>query len=245
MNKIWGGVGLAIALAASLVVFGAASQAQPEATDVKERLEAIATLPSTLEAFTIPEVGQPQWYQDQVAAEQAAARAAVRRDGSTRTVTYTISTRGMTSSNLEEFAAQANATLNDPRGWAQLGLSFQQAPSGGSFNLILSEASHVPSFAPGACSAEWSCRVGVSVIINDLRWTGATPAWNAAGGGIRDYRHMVINHEVGHWLGHGHASCGAAGSYAPVMLQQSINLQGCKFNPWPLPSELRAPNLGL
>src|SRR5690606_13850699 len=96
----------------------------------------------------------------------------------------------------------------------------------------------VPSFAPGACSAEWSCRVGVSVIINDDRWQYATDAWNGAGGDIRGYRHMVINHEVGHWLGHGHASCPSSGAYAPIMLQQSIDLQGCKFNPWPLSSEL-------
>jgi hypothetical protein len=140
-------------------------------------------------------------------------------------------------SNLAEFASQANQTLNDSRGWAQLGLVFQQVDSGGSFNLILSEASQVPSFSSG-CSAEWSCRVGVSVIINDDRWQQGTTAWNGAGGTIRDYRHMVINHEVGHWLGHDHAGCSAPGSYAPVMLQQSISLEGCRFNPWPLAGEL-------
>jgi hypothetical protein len=49
---------------------------------------------------------------------------------------------------------------------------------------------------------------------------------------------MVINHEVGHFIGFGHASCGGAGQPAPVMQQQSISLQGCKFNPWPTASEL-------
>lgn len=232
-----------VALSLGGYSFASATGATEASRDeVVEQLLAIQSLPDELGAIKMPKTVHPQWYQDQVAAEQAAALAAARASragsGGGRTFTYTISTKGVTSANLAEFAAQASQTLNDSRGWSQLGLKFQQVPSGGDFNLILSEPSQVPSFAPGACSADWSCRVGVSVIINDMRWTGATPAWNAAGGGIRDYRHMVINHEVGHWLGHGHANCSAAGSYAPVMLQQSIDLQGCKFNPWPLPGEL-------
>lgn len=131
----------------------------------------------------------------------------------------------------------ANATLNDPRGWAQLGVRFQEVPSGGMFSLVLSQASLLPTYSSG-CSAQWSCRVGTKVIINDDRWRYATSAWNQAGGGIRDYRHMVINHEVGHWLGHDHIPCGGAGQPAPLMLQQSISLDGCRFNPWPLGSEL-------
>lgn len=76
------------------------------------------------------------------------------------------------------------------------------------------------------------------MIINEDRWLGATPAWNDAGGSLRDYRHMVINHETGHWLGFSHSYCGGPGQLAPVMQQQSISLQGCKFNPWPLTSEI-------
>lgn len=80
--------------------------------------------------------------------------------------------------------------------------------------------------------------MGDTVIINDDRWAGASDAWNSSGGSLRDYRHMVVNHEVGHWLGHGHSNCSKSGAKAPVMQQQSINLQGCVFNPWPLSEEL-------
>lgn len=223
---------------ATLVI--AAEAGGRSGNQVVDRLADLQTLPAALESIKPPKLGQPDWYKKQVEAEQAAAataRQTPRRGGTNTTFTYTVKT-DQSQSSLATFASLANQTLNDPRGWAQLGVSFREVPSGGQFNLILAAAHRVPSYAPGACSADWSCRVGVSVIINEMRWNGATPAWNAAGGDLRDYRHMVINHEVGHWLGHGHAACGATGSYAPIMLQQSISLQGCKFNPWPLPSEL-------
>lgn len=162
----------------------------------------------------------------------------------TRTVTYSVATRGTITSDLATFKVQANATLNDQRGWSRLGVKFSEVTNGGDFTLYLSEASQVPSFSSG-CSAEYSCNVGRDVIINQDRWEGATKPWNDVGGGIRDYRHMVVNHETGHWLGHGHENCPAAGQAAPVMQQQSINLQGCKFNPWPLDSEIWSSRLGI
>ena len=55
---------------------------------------------------------------------------------------------------------------------------------------------------------------------------------------------MVINHEVGHWLGHGHETCATKGGPAAVMQQQSIDLEGCRFNPWPLESEIVATGKG-
>jgi hypothetical protein len=100
---------------------------------------------------------------------------------------------------------------------------------------VLASAGAVPGFS-SACSATWSCRVGRYVIINQTRWATASPAWNAAGRSLRDYRHLVVNHETGHWLGHGHRQCSGRG-LAPVMMQQSKGTGGCSFNPWPLPSE--------
>lgn len=157
------------------------------------------------------------------------------------TVKYTVTTRGSISSSVKTFRRQVNETLNDPRGWRAAGIAFKRVKSGGSMTVVLSEASQVPSFSWG-CSSTWSCRVGRYVVINQDRWKYASPAWNAASGStLRGYRHMVVNHEVGHWLGWGHSSCGGTGQTAPVMMQQSKGLNGCVFNSWPKSSERNVP----
>lgn len=153
-----------------------------------------------------------------------------------KTFTYRIETRGRITTSLSTFVRQAQQTFDHPRGWRSAGYRFRRVSKGGQFSLVLSEASWLPRFSSG-CSAMWSCRVGRYVIINQDRWKWASPAWNAAGRSRRDYRHMVVNHETGHWLGHGHAGCGGKGQPAPVMAQQSKGRGGCTFNPFPLPRE--------
>ena len=152
------------------------------------------------------------------------------------TITYEVRGKGNTGS-LERFAALAAQTLDDPRGWGLGGsIRFVRVAAGGSFTLWLSAPQYVPTFASG-CSSTYSCRVGRNVIINEARFDGATTAWTAVGGQLRDYQHMVVNHETGHWLGFGHATCPAAGQPAPVMQQQSKGLLGCRPNPWPTAAE--------
>lgn len=210
---------------------------------ITTQLAKLPATPSIIASFKAPKLTDPLWLVEQKAAEQAAQEKANRSSGSI-VVTYDVTTKGVVNASLAEFRAQANATLNDSRGWSQMGVSFQEVTTGGMFTLVLSEASQVPSFSSG-CGSEYSCRVGRYVIINQDRWQTATPSWNNAGGSLRDYRHMVVNHETGHWLGHGHSSCSGAGQPAQVMQQQSIDLQGCAFNPWPTANELHSSQLGI
>ena len=160
-----------------------------------------------------------------------------------KVVTYSVRTRGSVTASVSDFRRLAQETYDDPRGWRSMGVRFKRVSSGGDFTLVLSEASRVPSFS-SACSSTYSCRVGRNVIINETRWKKATPAWKAKKGSLRNYRHMVVNHETGHWFGLGHASCGGKGQLAPVMQQQSKGLAGCRINPWPKTNERRAPRYG-
>jgi len=151
-----------------------------------------------------------------------------------RTVTYTVSSQGSVSGDLNGFAAVAAQTFADPRGWSLGGtLGFQRVSSGSDFSLILASPSVIAAASP-SCSAEWSCRVGRNVYINDVRWRTATTSWPH---GLALYQQYVILHEVGHWLGLGHSNCAGAGRAAPVMQQQSKDLQGCRANVWPLIAE--------
>ncbi|MGQ2911210.1 DUF3152 domain-containing protein [Aeromicrobium sp.] len=153
-----------------------------------------------------------------------------------RTITYSVRRNGSKAS-LSTFRTQAAQTLADARGWRGGGIRFKEVSKGGSFTLVLAKASRVPSYSSG-CSSTYSCRVGRNVIINETRWNKGTSVWSKARRSIRDYRHMVVNHEVGHFLGKGHARCPGKGKAAPVMQQQSKGLQGCKANPWPKTGEL-------
>lgn len=207
---------------------------------ITSQVQSLQKLPSVLGSIKVPNLEEPTWLKEQYAAE-AAARSSV---PATKVVTYDVTSKGVIAANMAEFRAQANATLNDGRGWARLGVSFQEVTSGGMFTLVMSEASQMTSFSSG-CGTEYSCRAGRYVIINQDRWLGATLSWNNAGGSLRDYRHMVINHETGHWLGHDHEFCGGPGQPAPVMQQQSIDLQGCSFNAWPMASEMWSTQLGI
>lgn len=155
-----------------------------------------------------------------------------------RTVRYSVRAKGHVVASMVRFRRLAQQVYDDPRGWRGAGVEFVRVPRGGGFTLWLSEARLVPSFS-SECSAQWSCRVGRNVIINQTRWLHASPAWNAGPLGRRAYRNLVVNHETGHWLGFGHAGCPRRGALAPVMMQQSKGIGACRFNPFPLLSELR------
>lgn len=158
------------------------------------------------------------------------------------TYTYCVASKGEVG-DLTEFSDTVFSTLNDPRGWPRAGAVFQEAdgtdPNACSMTLTLAAADQMTSFST-ECSDEYSCRVGNDVVINVDRWNNATEGWLNAGGTVSRYRTMVINHEVGHRLGHldNELICPAVNQPAPLMQQQSMDLLGCVPNEWPLDEEL-------
>ncbi|MFC4062239.1 DUF3152 domain-containing protein [Planomonospora corallina] len=131
----------------------------------------------------------------------------------------------------EEFAAEVHRILNDPRGW---GYRFKRVPRGPA-RIRVSLSS--PALTDRRClplrtMGRLSCWNGGRAVINAVRWNQGVPGY---GRDVASYREYVISHEVGHGLGHGHVSCPGRGRRAPVMLQQTKSLYGCRPNPWPFP----------
>ncbi|MPV37594.1 DUF3152 domain-containing protein [Georgenia subflava] len=134
------------------------------------------------------------------------------------------------------FADVAMDTLNDRRGWGADGsVSFARGTTGQMTLVLASPATVDRLCAPLRTNGYTSCRTGSQVIINAARWAGGATAFNAAGGDIAAYRQYVVNHETGHFLGHGHVGCPGAGRLAPVMQQQTLSMGGCRPNGWPHP----------
>lgn len=154
-----------------------------------------------------------------------------------RVVTYQIETRGRIVASMQTFRERVAEIYADKRGWSRAYVHFKRLKSGADFSVVLAQAREVPKFAP-ICDSYYSCRVGRYVIINQDRWRFGTPYFHSAGGTMKQYRAMVVDHETGHWFGLGHATCTNPGGPAPVMMQQSKGLNGCSVNPWPLRGEV-------
>lgn len=151
--------------------------------------------------------------------------------GSGATVRYLVEVEDGLPYTAAEFAGAVHAILNDPRGW---GFRFQRVSSG-PVDLRVSLSSPAETrerCLPLDVGLQLSCFQGGRAVINADRWNSGAPSY---GRDIATYREYLINHEVGHGLGHGHATCPGTGSRAPVMVQQTKSLYGCRANPWPHP----------
>jgi len=127
-------------------------------------------------------------------------------------------------------------TLNDRRSWGRGGaVRFARTDSRSAADLTVVLAS--PELSARLCRplrtfGKLSCRTGSSVVFTHYRWVKGITDYGTDRTG---YRHYLVNHEVGHWLGNGHRSCPGRGRRAPVMMQQTKGLRGCRPNPWPHP----------
>ncbi|WUH91133.1 DUF3152 domain-containing protein [Streptomyces sp. NBC_00433] len=144
------------------------------------------------------------------------------------------------------FSDTVYKTLNDSRSWGHGGTMTFERVSTGHADIVVTLAS------PGT-TAKWCAKSGLDTTVQNVSCDAAsTPrtminAYRWAQGAetygphlMHAYRQMLINHEVGHRLGHSHVGCPRAGAPAPVMMQQTkfLSLNGgptCKPNAWPFP----------
>ncbi|WP_455569723.1 DUF3152 domain-containing protein [Streptomyces venezuelae] len=134
-----------------------------------------------------------------------------------------------------ETAAEIERILAHPRGWAAHGR--------GRFQLVSEKADFViriatPDTADALClkqglrtHGELNCETADGVVVNLKRWMLGSPTF---AGEPAEYRHLIINHEVGHEIGiRQHMGCPGPGKLAPAMMQQIKGLDGCRSNAFP------------
>ena len=141
------------------------------------------------------------------------------------------------------FAEQVVSTLGDARSWVGGGqVRLQMVPGGeaADFTVYLATRDTAEQLCErGGTNIRingvpyTSCRTVGKAIINLDRWRLSAKPYRYAKIPLATYREYVINHEVGHELGHRHEGCPRAGGPAPVMVQQTLTTRGCTPYPWP------------
>jgi hypothetical protein len=157
-----------------------------------------------------------------------------RRSGPGPLRRYTVQVEDGIQVDRRRVADTIASILGDRRGWGGSGrLSFQRVSSGPvSFRVVLATPSTVNRLcAPLITGGIYSCGMYGRAVLNLMRWRHGAPAFR---GDMTKYRRYLVNHEVGHMLGHSHRSCHAAGARAPVMMQQTKGVGACRANGWPL-----------
>lgn len=144
---------------------------------------------------------------------------------------------GITTFTADDFAAGVDQVLANEHSWiASKRWMFQRVPdcAAAGLRVRLTTPPSVDRFCASAGAqtvSRYSCFNAGSLFINLNRWSFGVPHYPS----LELYRHLVINHEMGHYLGFQHVYCSGSGKLAPVMQQQSISLQGCVANPYPYP----------
>ncbi|WBB66314.1 DUF3152 domain-containing protein [Micromonospora sp. WMMD812] len=156
---------------------------------------------------------------------------------------YRVAVESGSGEDAREFGQAVQVALTGPGSWVDSRRLRLQQVSGGAaadFTVYLATARTAGRMcAEGGVDIRingkpyTSCRAPGKVIINLDRWRLSVPHFVQAEVSLSVYRTYVVNHEVGHQLGHRHERCPGTGRPAPVMMQQTLFLNGCVANPWP------------
>jgi ssRNA-specific RNase YbeY (16S rRNA maturation enzyme) len=123
--------------------------------------------------------------------------------------------------------------LNDQRSWRGSGRWRFELVSGSDqaelHAYIVTPGTTDRLCAPLQTRGEVSCQNGNRIVLNAKRWQLGAKSY---GTDLTNYRRYLVNHEFGHYLGYGHVKCPGRGQLAPIMLQQTKGLDGCRKNPW-------------
>lgn len=155
---------------------------------------------------------------------------------------------GVSGVDLTTFAGVVQSTLADRRSWTgNHAVSLQRVadPAQADFHLSLTSSMTVRQYCGYERKIETSCWEadhGPSrVNLNIARWVRGDTSF---GQDLGTYHLYMINHEVGHALGHMHSYRCLPTGQAPVMMQQTITLKEnngkgpkiCQPNAWPFPA---------
>jgi hypothetical protein len=133
----------------------------------------------------------------------------------------------------EQTATAIQRVLNDKRSWSGSGdwrFALVSSRKADLHVYLATPATTDKLCAPLLTRGDVSCQNGRSVVLNAERWAFGAKAY---GKDVQAYRRYLVNHEFGHALGYGHVGCPGKGRRAPVMMQQTKGVGGCRANPWP------------
>lgn len=156
-----------------------------------------------------------------------------------RLYTWVAAVEPETGWSISDWQGWTEKVLNDPRGWTHDGkvrLQRIDDPVKADIRIVLA----TPNTVDRECAkvglntfGKLSCWNNANAMVNLYRMNNGVDHMPD----LETYRTYVISHEFGHGLGHGHITtpCADPNQLAPVMMQQSKDLRGCKANGWPFP----------